>query len=66
MMPRRSTTRKYRPNLESLEPKQLLSGGPTAYGPQVLVPPTTPVSSQMERPPICPCGTGKGILIPTS
>jgi hypothetical protein len=66
MIPRRSTQRKYRPGLEPLESKQLLSGGPTTYGSQVLVPPTSPVSSQVEHPPFCPRGTGKGIRIPTS
>jgi hypothetical protein len=65
MMPRKSTTRKYRPRLESLEPKQLLSAGPTIDGSETLVRVSSPMSSQAEHETICPCGTGKGIRIIT-
>ena len=66
MMPRRSTTRKYRPGLESLEPKQLQSGGLMTHGAESLVPVTRPMSPQAEQQSIDPCGTGKGIRIGTS
>ena len=65
-MPRRSTTRKYRPNLEGLETKQLLSAGPTIQGSAAIMQVTPPVTPQAEQQLIAPCGTGKGILIPTS
>ncbi len=65
-MPHSSSTRKYRPVLESLERKQLLSAGLPTYGPPALTQVAPPVSPQAEQQLICPCGTGKGIRIPTS
>jgi hypothetical protein len=65
MIPRTVRKRKYRPGLETLESKQLLSGGLTTYGSQVLVPPTPQAPSHVGNPPICPCGIGKGIRIIT-
>jgi hypothetical protein len=66
MMPRRSTTRKYRPSLESLETKQLLSAIPTAHGAEAIMQVTRPVAPHAELQRIEPCGTGKGIRIGTS
>jgi hypothetical protein len=66
MMPRRSITRKYRPLLEPLEPKQLLSVSPTISGSETPVRVPSPVLSQVQHATICPCGTGKGIRIGTS
>jgi hypothetical protein len=66
MMPRSRVTRKYRPGLEALEPKRLLSAGPPACGFKPLVQATAPVSSQAPCQTILACGTGKGIRIITS
>ena len=66
MMPRRSVARKYRPRLEALEPKQLLSAAPPTGGPQVLLQAAAPLSSQAQCGPLQPCGTGTSIRIITS
>ena len=66
MMPRRSVTRKYRPRLEALEPKQLLSAAPPTGGPQVLRQAPAPLSAQAQSGPFQPCGTGTSIRIITS
>jgi hypothetical protein len=66
MMPRRSMTRKYRPRLEALETRQLLSAGPPTRGPMAVVPATAPASPHAGLVRFHPCGTGKGIIIITS
>jgi hypothetical protein len=66
MIPRIDRKRKYRPSLECLERKQLLSAGLPSYGSPMFVQTTVSQSSHTERPAICPCGTGKGIVIITS
>jgi hypothetical protein len=66
MIPRRSTQRKYRPGLEPLESKQLLSGGLSTYGPPGLVQPPASLAPQVKQPLVCPCGIGTGIRIITS
>ena len=66
MLPRRSVTRKYRPRLEALETKQLLSAGPPTGGPQILLQAPAPLSSQAECGPLQTCGTGTSIRIITS
>jgi hypothetical protein len=65
MIPRRSIKRKYRPSIESLERKQLLSAGTPTLGSVAFATPTTSESSHAEFVTICPCGTGKGIRIVT-
>ena len=64
-MPRNSLKRKYRPCLESLECKQLLSAGLLTHAGQAIVSAPTPVSSQVQNQGILPCGTGRGIIIIT-
>ncbi len=49
IMPRNSIKRNYRPCFESLECKQLLSGGLLTHGAQAVVQATVPVSSQVEH-----------------
>ncbi len=66
MIPRSDSKRKYRPTLEALERKQLLSAGLPTLGSMGLAPPAVSVSTHTGHVPICPCGTGKGIRIPTS
>jgi hypothetical protein len=66
MIPRIDRKRKYRPGLETLERKQLLSAGLPTYGHPTLAQATVSVSSHSEQATICPCGTGKGIVIITS
>jgi hypothetical protein len=66
MFPRRPITRKYRPGLESLEPKQLLSGVAATHASEALTPVTRPNSPHAERHLIDSCGTGKGIRFGTS
>ena len=66
MMPRHTIERKYRPGLEALERKQLLSSGPVTYDPPPFDQAAPPVSSQAEQETVDPCGTGTGIRIITS
>jgi hypothetical protein len=66
MISRYSLKRKYRPAVEALECKQLLStvsvtGG--AISPPRVAPLVAPKPTQLD---IRPCGTGKGIIIITS
>jgi hypothetical protein len=66
IMTRHSTKRKYAPQFEALERKQLLSAGSAAGG---VVSPPRMVAAQTHQLPqrdIRPCGTGKGIIIITS
>jgi hypothetical protein len=65
MTPRNSIKRKYRPSIEALECKQLLSAGLLTKGAQALVQATSPVSSHVQLPVVTPDGTGKGIFIIT-
>jgi hypothetical protein len=66
MMPRTPIGRKYRPRLEALEPKQLLSAGPSTRGLEIRWPAPAPPSSQAEYQTFRPCGTGTSIRIITS
>ena len=66
MLPRRPVQRKYRPGLEALEPKQLLSAGPRIHRPEALVWADVPAPSRAELGFIHPDGTGKGTVIITS
>jgi hypothetical protein len=65
-MSRNSTKRNHRLCFESLESKQLLSGGLLTQGPQAIVQATVPVSSQVEHQGARPDGTGNGVVIITS
>jgi hypothetical protein len=66
MMPRNPIRRKYRPILESLESKQLLSAGLPTRGLEIRVQGHGPMASQVGSQPIQPCGTGTSIRIMTS
>jgi hypothetical protein len=66
MMPRRPVTREYRPRLEALETKQLLSAGPPTDGLQIRLQAPAPLSSRAEYAVVQPCGTGTSIRIITS
>ena len=66
IMPRNTIKRDYRPRFESLESKQLLSGGLVTHGAQAVVLATVPVPSQVEHQGAHPDGTGHGIVIITS
>jgi hypothetical protein len=66
MMPRSPVTRKYRPRLEALETRQLLSAGPPTGGLRILVQAPAPPSLRAEYQPIQTCGTGTSIRIITS
>ena len=66
MTPRNSIKRKYRPSIEALECKQLLSAGLLTHGPQALVQAIAPATSQVHHHDASPDGTGKGIFIITS
>jgi hypothetical protein len=66
MLPRRTIERKYRPGLEALERKQLLSSGPPTYSPPPFDQAAPPASSQAEQEITDACGTGTGIRIITS
>jgi len=66
MIPRSSIKRKYRPHVEALESKQLLSAGLPTYGAAALVQATAPAPSHVELVHVSPCGTGKSIIIVTS
>ena len=66
MMPRSPVTRKYRPRLEALEPKQLLSAGPPTRGLQPPVQAPALLSFRVEYQPIQSFGTGTSIRIITS
>jgi hypothetical protein len=65
MTPRNSIKRKYRPSIEALECKQLLSAGLLTKGAQALVQATAPAASHVQLPVVTPDGTGKGIFIIT-
>jgi hypothetical protein len=67
-MTRQSMKRKYRPVVESLERKELLSAAVPTHGAVVLVEATTVASASIQpaQEHIRPCGTGKGIIIITS
>jgi hypothetical protein len=65
MIPRNSIKRNYRPCIEALECKQLLSAGMMTHGAQALVPAAAPVSSHIQQPVVTPDGTGKAIYIIT-
>jgi hypothetical protein len=65
-MPRNTTKRDYRPRFESLETKQLLSGGLLTHGAQPVVQVTVPVSSHVETHKVLADGTGNGVVIITS
>ena len=66
IMSRNTFKRDNRPRFESLESKQLLSGGLLNHGAQALVQATVPVPSQVEHQGAHPDGTGKAIFIVTS
>lgn len=66
MIPRSSIKRKYRPNFEALERKQLLSAGLPTYAAAALAQTAAPVSSQAELVHVSSCGTGKSVIIVTS
>jgi hypothetical protein len=66
IMTRKTTRRKYSPQFEALERKQLLSAG-LATGAVVSPPPMAAAqSNQLPQWDIRPCGTGKGTIIITS
>jgi hypothetical protein len=65
IMPRNSINRKYRPCVDGLESKQLLSGGLVTQGAQAIVQPPDPVPSHAQHLVASPDGTGKGIVIIT-
>jgi hypothetical protein len=65
-MPRKTTKRNYHPRFESLENKQLLSGGLLTQEPQAVAQATVSLSSQVEHRVARPDGTGHGIVIITS
>jgi hypothetical protein len=66
MTPRNSIKRKYRPSIEALECKQLLSAGLLTKGAQALVQAAAPAASEIQLQGVIPDGTGKGIFIITS
>jgi hypothetical protein len=66
MLPRHTIERKYRPGLEALERKQLLSSGPRTYNPPPFDQAAPRVSSFAEHETADACGTGTGIRIITS
>jgi hypothetical protein len=66
MITRNTIKRIYRPRFESLESKQLLSGGLLTHGAQAVVHATAPVSSHVEFQKALPDGTGNGVVIITS
>ena len=66
MMPRNPIRRKYRPGLEALERKQLLSAGPRIHRPEALGWANVPAPSRAEIGFIHPDGTGTSIRIITS
>ena len=66
MLPRRPVQRKYRPGLEALERKQLLSAAPPIRGPEALMRADVPAPSRAEVGFIHLNGTGKGTVIITS
>ncbi len=66
MITRRSVQRKYRPRIESLERKELLSAGISAGGVVAPAPGAALVAPLPRSGDIQPCGTGKGIIIITS
>lgn len=66
MITRNTIKRIYRPRFESLENKQLLSGGLLTHGAQAVVHATVPVSSHVQHQGARPDGTGTGTVIITS
>jgi hypothetical protein len=66
MIPSKSIKQRYRPCVEGLDCRKLLSAGPLTLGAQVFVQATAPSSSQVQLQGVIPDGTGKAIFIVTS
>jgi hypothetical protein len=65
MIPRHSSTRKYRPILETLERKELCSAGAPAVGNAAQASASAPMSGSIQVVHIRACGTGTGTIIIT-